>query len=215
MDDLDAARKAAPGEDDGAPLVSYEKHEGCERGKGWGAYEGREEDDCDEHGDFDDFVTERLVLHPMTLAEARRVVSGKPGPDDRWAPGYPAPMDVEGAADFVNACLIKGDPQPFGAYEIRRRSDGLAIGGLGFNRPPDEEGTTTIGYALVPSARGRGYATEALRALLAFARARGLSCVKGDADLANLASQRVMRAAGMRWSGEDERVRYYETDWEE
>ncbi|GAA2080527.1 GNAT family N-acetyltransferase [Streptomyces albiaxialis] len=159
---------------------------------------------------MDDLLTERLVLHPLTPAEAERVAAGKPAEGDRWAPGYPSAADVEGATAFVQACRTTGDPRPFGGYEIRRRADGLAIGGTGFNRLPDADGTVTIGYGLITSERGKGYATEALRGLIRFARECGLSLVKGDADLGNVASQRVMLAAGMRYVGEDERVRYYE-----
>ncbi|WP_406386701.1 GNAT family N-acetyltransferase [Streptomyces sp. NBC_00211] len=58
-----------------------------------------------------------------------------------------------------------GDPAPFGAYEIRRRADGLTIGGAGFHGPADAAGVVTVGYGLVPAARGRGHPAEALRAL--------------------------------------------------
>jgi RimJ/RimL family protein N-acetyltransferase len=163
----------------------------------------------------DDLVTTRLVLHPMSVMEAERVVAGKPNADDRWAFGYPAAGDVKGARDYLNHCANTGDPHPFGNYEIRRREDGQAIGGVGFHRPPDENGSVTIGYALIPSVRGKGYASEALRALLQFARAHGVARVKGDADHDNIASQHVMAAAGMRLVGEDERVKYYETPWDD
>lgn len=157
-----------------------------------------------------DLRTARLVLHPMTPAEAERVVAGEPADGELWAPGYPDPMDVEGARDFLKACASTGDPRPFGNFEIRRAEDGAAIGGLGFNRTPDAEGTVTIGYALIPGARGQGYASEALRALLDFAWSKGVALVQADADLDNAASQHVMRAAGMREVGEDHRVRYFE-----
>ncbi|MDJ1132414.1 GNAT family N-acetyltransferase [Streptomyces iconiensis] len=157
-----------------------------------------------------DVRTARLVLHPMTPAEAERVVAAEPAEGDLWAPGYPDPMDAEGARDFLKACATTGDPRPFGNFEIRRREDGSAIGGLGFNRTPDTEGTVTVGYALIPGARGRGYASEALRGLLDFAWSHGVTLVKADADLDNVASQRVMLAAGMREVGEDHRVRYFE-----
>ncbi|GAA1366294.1 GNAT family N-acetyltransferase [Streptomyces beijiangensis] len=164
---------------------------------------------------MDDLVTERLVLHPMSIAEAERVVLAEPADGDLWAPGYPAPGDVEGAAHFLEHCASTGDPQPFGNYEIRRRSDGLVIGGLGFNRPPDEDGTVPIGYALIPDVRGKGYASEALRGLLQLARDLGIRSVIGDADLDNIASQRVMAAVGMERTGEDERVVYFRVDWPE
>ena len=54
-----------------------------------------------------------------------------------------------------------GEQRPFGYYQIRRQSDRLAIGGVGFKGPPDG-GVVEIGDGLVPSARGHGYATEAL-----------------------------------------------------
>lgn len=160
---------------------------------------------------MDDLVTAQLVLHPMTLDEAERTAAGGPDSGVRWAPGYPTTGDVSAAKRLLATWADSGDPQPFGNYEIRRREDGQAIGGVGFHAPADENGSVTIGYGLVPSAHGKGYATEALRGLLLLARARGITRVKGDADHDNVASQRVMTAAGMRRIGEDERVRYFET----
>lgn len=102
-----------------------------------------------------------------------------------------------------------GAVYPFTSYEIRRRSDGQAIGGIGFHGAPDETGTAVIGYGLAESARGQGYAGEALRALLAAASDWDVDRVIGDADLDNLPSQRVMLAAGMAFSHEDAELRHY------
>jgi RimJ/RimL family protein N-acetyltransferase len=162
---------------------------------------------------MDDLVTARLVLHPMSVSEAERVVNGEPDDAARWAPGYPAEGDVAGARRFLNTCANTGDPQPFGTYAIRRREDGYAIGGLGFHGTADENGSVTIGYGLIPSAQGKGYASEALRELLLFARARGITCVEGDTDHDNIASQHVMAAVGMRLVAEDGRLKYYKIAW--
>ncbi|MFF1459602.1 GNAT family N-acetyltransferase [Streptomyces sp. NPDC058330] len=160
-----------------------------------------------------DLETARLVLHPMSVGEAERLVAGDAGGGDRWAPGYPSDGDVSAAERFLRACADTGDPRPFGDYEIRRREDGRVIGGVGFHAPADGTGGVTIGYGLVPSARGKGYASEALRGLLLFAREHGITRVQGDADHDNVASQHVMTAAGMRPTGEDERVRFFEIAW--
>ncbi|MFF5448784.1 GNAT family N-acetyltransferase [Streptomyces sp. NPDC012888] len=159
-----------------------------------------------------DLVTERLLLHRLTVAEAEELVAG--GGGGRRAPGYPTDGDVSAARRFLRACAEDGAGRHPGAFEIRRLDDGCAIGGAEFHGPADEAGTVTIGYGLAPSARGSGYASEALRALLAYARERGFRRVRGDADHDNVASQRVMAAAGMRPAGADERVRYYETAWD-
>ncbi len=158
-------------------------------------------------------MTERLVLHPMSVDEAEQITAGRPDAEARWEPGFPTEGDVSVAKRFLEHCAATGDPQPFGPYVIRRRSDHRAIGGTGFHRPPDEHGSVTIGYGLVPSARNKGYASEALRALLSLARAEGVVSVRGDADHDNTASQHVMTAAGMRPVGEDDRVRYFAVSW--
>jgi RimJ/RimL family protein N-acetyltransferase len=160
---------------------------------------------------MDDLLTARLVLHPMTIAEAEQVVSGQPGTGDRWAPGYPTPGEIRGAGGFLSVCASAGDPQPFGGYQIRLRDDGQAIGGVGFRGVPDENGTVEVGYGLIPAMRGQGYAAEALRGLLLFAHARGVACVTGNTTHDNTASQQVMTAVGMQLVWEDDTLRRYET----
>src|SRR5437868_2380083 len=107
-----------------------------------------------------DLETDRLVLHLLSVTEAEGLIEGKPS-GAGWAPGYPTDSDLAGARRYLATCVHAGDPRPFGVYEIRRREDGLAIGGLGFHGAADESGTVMIGYGLIPSAQGKGYATEA------------------------------------------------------
>jgi RimJ/RimL family protein N-acetyltransferase len=64
----------------------------------------------------------------------------------------------------------EANPFEFG-FVVVERSGGLAVGAAGFKGPPDAEGVVEIAYGIVPSREGRGYATEAARALLAFASA--------------------------------------------
>jgi predicted acetyltransferase len=79
--------------------------------------------------------------------------------------------------------------------------DGDFCGSIGLRWQP---GTTElpphclghIGYAVVPWKQGKGYATAALRLLLPQARAIGLPFVEITTDPDNIASQRVIEAAG-------------------
>jgi RimJ/RimL family protein N-acetyltransferase len=115
------------------------------------------------------------------------------------------------AAGFVMTAAQYGrDLGPYGTYEIIRRSDGRVIGAAGFLGQPDETGAVRVGYGLAESARGKGYATEALKALLQWARGQdGLTCVLADTTRTNVASQRVMERAGMHRIGEDGELLYY------
>jgi RimJ/RimL family protein N-acetyltransferase len=68
----------------------------------------------------------------------------------------------------------------------------------------------TVGYGLAAGARGNGYATEALRALVAWALAQpGVVRVEADTTHANFPSQRVMERAGMRLVDRNEQLRFY------
>ncbi|WP_406089491.1 GNAT family N-acetyltransferase [Streptomyces sp. NBC_01013] len=161
-----------------------------------------------------DLVTPRLLLYPLTAAHAEQVVAGRPAGGARWAPGYPSPGEMRAAKRFLETCADSGDPHPYGPYAIQRREDGTVIGGVGFHGAPDDRRHVTIGYGLVESARGRGYASEALRALLRFTRDQGIACVHGDTDLDNTASQHVMTAVGMRLVKEDAQLKHYRIDWD-
>lgn len=51
-------------------------------------------------------------------------------------------------------------------------ADETLIGETGFHGPPDASGTVEVGYSILPAYRGRGFATEATRALIRAALAR-------------------------------------------
>ncbi|MFD9452603.1 GNAT family N-acetyltransferase [Streptomyces sp. NPDC059985] len=163
---------------------------------------------------MDTLTTPRLDLLPLDADGARRLLAGGgPAAGLLRAPGYPDAGDRAGAERYLRVLAASGDPAPFGAYEILRRADATVIGGAGFHGPADGAGRVTVGYGLVPTARGRGYAGEALRALVEHARRNGAAAVLGDTDRGNTASRRVMAAAGMRPVGEDARLAFYAVTW--
>jgi RimJ/RimL family protein N-acetyltransferase len=72
--------------------------------------------------------------------------------------------------------------------------------GLYYNEPPT--GQAMIGYALDPAWRGYGYASRAVRLLAAWAFERtGIVRLIAGTDPENVASQRVLTAAGFRREG--------------
>jgi ribosomal-protein-alanine N-acetyltransferase len=143
---------------------------------------------------FPDLTTDRLVLRPWPAEEAAAVVAGERRP--HWAADYP----FDG--DRMIAGLLTGEPErPHGHYQMIERETGLTVGGIGLKWPPTD-GAVEFGYGIVPSRRCRGYTTEAVRALVAFARTvPGVTRVYADVDPANLPSVRVLEKAGLRRTG--------------
>jgi ribosomal-protein-alanine N-acetyltransferase len=76
--------------------------------------------------------------------------------------------------------------------------ENMVIGDIGVHAPPDRDGEVEFGYSLLPPYRGHGYATEASRALIAWAFARpGIRAIRATCDVANTASIRVLEKSGM------------------
>ena len=129
-----------------------------------------------------DLRTARLRLHPIDVAEGERIVARTAGPDDSWVPDFPFEGDVGAVGGFLRASPASGEQRPFGYYRITRLADGRAIGGVGFKGQP-AGGCVEIGYGLAPSARGDGYAAEAVGAVLALAAENGVTKVIADTTL--------------------------------
>jgi RimJ/RimL family protein N-acetyltransferase len=161
-----------------------------------------------------DIRTPRLELHPIDVAEGERIIARSPGPSDSWAHDFPFEGDVGAVGGFLHASTAHGEQRPFGYYRITRLSDGRAIGGLGFKGQPDG-GSVEIGYGLAPSARGHGYAAEAVVGLLKVAADNRLSKVIAETTLDNIASQTTLVRAGFRLVSTDDELHHYEVLLEE
>lgn len=73
----------------------------------------------------------------------------------------------------------------------------ILAGEIGFKAPPSLAGSVDVGYSIISAFRGRGLATEAVRAMVAWAFAQPLvERVTAETLPENLASQRVLEACG-------------------
>lgn len=86
----------------------------------------------------------------------------------------------------------------FGLYMVERRADAAPLGICGLLRR-DAHPDIEIGFAFVPRARGKGYAQEAARATLEFARhTLGLTRIVAVAAPHNRRSIRLLERLGFR-----------------
>ncbi|WP_320778138.1 GNAT family N-acetyltransferase [Streptomyces sp. CRN 30] len=152
-------------------------------------------------------TTERLTLEGVTPAVAGDLSLGGDG-GHAWLGGGPVDGTREGAGMVAKAYEAGVLRPEWGMYTLVRRTDDLAVGAMGWHGPPDEDGRVEIGYDLVEPARGHGYATEALRALSAWALAReDVTAVFARTEPGNTPSRRVLERAGF------VRVRTDDEEW--
>ena len=120
-----------------------------------------------------------------------------------WPPGV---YDGDAMRFFRERLMAEGPPSVgwYGWYAIRRedeRTSPLLVGSGGYFGPPSGRGVE-IGYSVVESCRGQGFATEIIRALAAHAFAESpVSCVVAHTTKENVASQRALLRAGFRRVG--------------
>lgn len=137
-------------------------------------------------------TTERLTLPLWTRADVEAIRESGAGLDRQqsWHPQFPREDDRDAATMWVDGDLWSS------RYIVR---NGTVLGSIGFFGPPDEaaDGTpeTEVGYGLVEEARGWGFATEALRALLACADHEGVR-IRASVEPTNAASLRVLAKCG-------------------
>ena len=148
--------------------------------------------------------TERLVLRPYVDGDAPRVLDILGRPEVvRWL-GSPVPMaGLDAARDWIDSKRRREEADPFDlARAVVERETGLVAGTVSLSRchrrdTGDFVGEYEVGWTLHPDSAGRGYATEAARALLDDVFARGLPEVWCGVFVGNDASCRVAERLGL------------------
>lgn len=145
--------------------------------------------------------TERLILRAFTLSDAPRVkqLAGDreiaattslvphPYPDgeaERWILTHAGSFAAGASARFA----------------ITMRESGLLIGAIGLEIHPKHR-RAEVGYWIGKDYWGQGFATEALRAVLAYGFSRGINRIWAEHFAHNPASGRVMLKTGMKYEG--------------
>jgi [ribosomal protein S5]-alanine N-acetyltransferase len=154
-------------------------------------------------------VSRRLVLRPVPWDAVQAIAAGRRLPG--WADDYPTEGDaiIAGLLFRAGPAAWPGANQAWGHRQVVERATGLVVGGIGFAGPPSVAGDVELGYGIVPSRQGRGYATEAVAAMVAVAWAAPVvEAVVATTDTSNAASRRVLEKAGFQFVGVDEELHF-------
>jgi len=136
-------------------------------------------------------ATERLVLRPLALADAAALALLLAGDWDavKQTGRMPYPATERALRRWIALHIAPASH----SFLMLRRADGLVLGGIGFGGG----GTLAeLGYVLGRPFWGQGYATEAVRAMMAHAAAIGFAGLEAYSFLDNPASARVLAKAG-------------------
>jgi RimJ/RimL family protein N-acetyltransferase len=120
-------------------------------------------------------------------------------------PVAPPPYMAESLPVVGTRLRMSPAEAPWWNWLVVRHEDGEAVGSVAFGGKPDAAGAVLIGYAMYPGHEGRGYATEAVRAMVEWAFAQpGVKTVRALAPVWNTPAVHVAEKVGMRPVSSDE-----------
>jgi RimJ/RimL family protein N-acetyltransferase len=141
--------------------------------------------------------TDRLVLRKPAIADAEAVFARYAGDAEvtKYV-GWPRHLSVDYSRAFLRFSESEWSRWPAGPYVIESRTDRRLLGGtgLGFESPS----VASTGYVLAKDSWGRGYATEALTAIVNIARELRVLHLYALCHPDHAASARVLEKCGFR-----------------
>jgi ribosomal-protein-alanine N-acetyltransferase len=154
--------------------------------------------------------TERLTLRLPEERDAEAYHAMHVDPDViRWLGGA-RPNSVEDELERIALRRTMHQELGFTMWTVEEKDSGEVVGLSGLFPVENEGPDIELAYHYRKDRWGRGYATEAARACLAFGfDIAGLERIVGLVAPPNIASARVLEKCGMRVVGP---VRYYDTD---
>jgi RimJ/RimL family protein N-acetyltransferase len=146
-------------------------------------------------------LTDRLCLRPLSRADRPAIERLADDPDiARWCAAIPHPLPRGAALGWITASLAEREQGEAVTYAIERRLGRVFMGGVSLTL---QDGQGIVGYWLGRPYWNRGYATEALRRILALGfEVFDLDDIGAYTMPGNAASLRVQEKAGMSDQGE-------------
>jgi len=147
--------------------------------------------------------TDRLILRKVEISDAKNlaILLNDEKVQDFLA-GIPANYTEEMAVDYIsnvmNKDYLKNDFYDWGI--IDKETNNL-VGRICVYKYDDYRRMADLVWYIMPTVRGRGYMTEAGKAVVKFLQDIGFERIEAFANVENIASIKVMEKLGMEYEG--------------
>jgi aminoglycoside 6'-N-acetyltransferase len=148
---------------------------------------------------FEPLLTPRLLLRRSVPEDAPTIAAYRQDPMVHRYQGWDR-TDEEGVRKEIEEMVPRspGDPDGWVQLTVEERETGKLVGDVGLSPASGEPGVIKVGYTMAPAYQGRGYASEAVAALVRYAfDTLGADVVRAYASGLNIPSHRVAEKVGM------------------
>src|SRR5215212_6693963 len=145
-----------------------------------------------------EFRTERLLLRRSEPRDAEAISAYRSDPDVHAHQGW-SRTDPDHVRAEIEEMLQRAPGEPgWVQFTVETLEDQRLVGDVGLSARADEPGVVMVGYTIAPSEQRKGYATEAMGALVRYAiDVLEADVVRAYADAENVASVRVADKVGL------------------
>ena len=148
---------------------------------------------------FSEIATDRLVLRRFRTEDADDFSAYRSEPDVARYQSWETPFELSEAQEFIQE-MLDAHPDTEGdwfQFASALRDTGQVIGDVAMLVLDGDPGSVEIGYALAPAQAGRGYASEAVAAIVDYAiTRRGKQEVMAWTDTRNTRSIALLERLG-------------------
>jgi RimJ/RimL family protein N-acetyltransferase len=158
--------------------------------------------------------TPRLVIRRFRAQDAEALAAYRSDPQVARYQGWTPPLPLDEAVDLVRE-FAAGSPDRPGwfQYAVVLKDGGRLIGDIGVCLHENLM-QADLGFTLAAAHQSRGYATEAVRAVLTdLFEHRGLHRVSAECDARNLRSAALLRRLGFLGEGHRREATWLKGEW--
>lgn len=156
--------------------------------------------------------TDRLLLRPFQEWDLATFVAYRSDPDVARYQSWETPYTMQQARVMLSSLeRFRSDLDAWHQVAIELRATGEMAGDCAFCILSQTSDEAEIGFTLAAAHQGKGYAVEAVGALIAYLFTHhGLNRVRANCDVENERSLHLLRRLGMEPEGPPERVWFKE-----
>lgn len=148
---------------------------------------------------FVELTTHRLLLRRSLPEDAEAISDYRSDPDVHRTQGWSRTDRAWVRAEIEEMSRRAPGEPGWVQFSVLERESGRLVGDVGLSPAEGEPGVIKVGYTVAPAYQGRGYATEAVSALVGYAFATlDADVMRAYADAGNVASIRIAEKVGMR-----------------
>jgi RimJ/RimL family protein N-acetyltransferase len=155
--------------------------------------------------------TERLVVRRFRVEDADAFARYRSEPEVARYQSWTAPVSTADARRLVTGFAAADEDAP-GWFQYAIEAGGALVGDVGVCRH-DNRMQAELGFTLASAHQGKGYATEAVRAVLDRVFATGVRRVSAECDARNTASARLLTRLGFRAEGRRVEHTWIKGEW--